>query len=136
LNSKIFFTEEKMKKSQYLKIAVVSIIGAVSCLLWLPLLPLIAPLVIIALVIKWASRSALNDLKQPLVPFTPFSQSQAQDMNAWPSLASLPYPAGAGSLPFSSKMVKEKKVKRVRREARQIARVLKGLELRKAAINL
>jgi hypothetical protein len=118
-----------MKKSQTLNIAVVSIIGALSCLLWLPLLPLIAPLVIITLVVKWASRRAS--------PFTPFSQSQAQDMNAWPSLASLPYPAGAGSLPFSSpRIAKEKNAKRVRREARQIARVLKGLELRKTALNL
>ena len=117
-----------MKKSKLSNIAAVSIIGALSFLLWLPLLPLLAPFVVIAVAAKWAGKSS---------PITTFSQSQAQHTNAWPSLASLPYPAGAGSLPFfPATPNKGQNPKRIRREARQAARVMKGLELRRTALSL
>lgn len=132
-----------MKKSQLSSLAVVSVIGALTCFLWLPLLPLIVPLVTIGGGLKWASRVLLAEpsqeapsapLKHHTNPITPFSQSHANE--AWPSLASLPYPAGAGSLPFSLRNgSKEKSARRLRREDRQIARVMRGLELRRTAMS-
>lgn len=115
-------------------LAVVSVIGAISSLLWLPLLPILLPIVSLFMAIKWAFVRAPS--KHLSSPTTPFSQSQAKHKTAWPSSASLPYPAGAGSLPFSSKVSRDtKSLKRQEREYRQVARVMKGLDLRKSALS-
>ena len=135
-----------MKKSQTSSLAVVSVFGALTCFLWLPLVPLLLPIVAVGLAFKWARFAFLGKdtvetselfQKRSTSPTTPFSQSQVEQLNAWPSKASLPYPAGVGSLPFSSRRetrTENKSPKRIRRESRQIARVMKGLDLRKPAI--
>jgi len=126
-------------------LAAISVLGTFCCFLWLPLLPMLIPIVTVAFGLRWialalfsklAGNNSRSSLRQFYIPTTPFSQSQAQDIIAWPSLASLPYPAGADSLPFSFRSsVDVKSPKRQRREFRQIARGMRGLDLRKPATN-
>ena len=135
-----------MKKSQLPNLAAVSITGALSCFLWLPLLPILIPFVSLALALKWIKFASFanagnGNFESPSThlqsPTTHFSQSQAPHLAAWPSSASLPYPAGAGSLPFSTGSFREiKSFTRQQREYRQIARVMKGLDLRKQALGV
>jgi hypothetical protein len=139
-----------MEKSQTSNLAAVSVIGALTCFLWLPLLPILVPLAVLCVIGKWAASAFMveeesknSDLAHPIQrqssygPTTPISQGQAQDLKAWQSQASLPYPARVGSLPFSSRVpgTEHKSAKRLRREGRQIARVMAGLDLRRPAIN-
>jgi len=146
----IFFHGGKIMKMSHLSdsksnLAAVSVLGAFCCFLWLPLLPVLIPTVTVALGLRWialalfsklAGNNSRSSLRQFYNPTTPISQSQAQNMIAWPSLAGLPYPAGADSLPFSFRSsVDSKSQKRQRREFRQIARGMRGLNLRKPATN-
>jgi hypothetical protein len=135
-----------MQKSQLSNLAAVSLTGALSCFLWLPLLPILIPFVSLVLALKWIKIAVLAKpengsfvapSKHLQNPTTPFSQSQAPYLAAWPSSASLPHPAGADSLPFSLGTVKEmKSFKRQQREYRQIARVMRGLDLRKPVLGV
>ncbi len=110
-------------------------IGAFTCFLWFPLLPVIVPLVTLTLGLKWASTVLLSEPtkeqqgKLLYFPVTHTSQSQAEP-TAWLSSASQPHPARAGSLPPSSKDVRNNK--RQLRMRRQIVRAMNGLELRKS----
>lgn len=137
-----------MEKSQLPSLAVVSVIGAFTCFLWLPLVPLILPFAVLAVALKWAGFAifakpetkeySISRQRRSYSPTNPFSQSQAQNTKAWQSQASLPYPAGVDSLPFSpdSRLGRQEKSRRRQlRETRQIARVMKGLELRKPAVS-
>lgn len=133
-----------MKRSNLLSTVVLFIGGALTTFLWFPLLPIVVPLVTIALGIKWASANLLSEarfgekvLPSKLLYFPSTKQhispSQASRPTAWPSSASLSYPAGADSLPSFNHGERTKSFKRQLREHRQVTRVLNGLDLRRSA---
>lgn len=129
-----------MKRFNLTSIAVLLVAGALTAFLWLPLLPMIVPLVALALGLKRMGATLDSEARlgkhaqQPSLlyfPNTHVPQNQASQPTAWSPLASLPSPARAGSLPLHSKA--SKSFKKQLRESRQIARVMSGLELRKSA---
>jgi hypothetical protein len=132
--------EMVMKKMNTTSLAVIAVAGALTAFLWLPLLPIIVPLVTVAFGLRWAS--ALLDSEAGFGRATPQFKllqfpihkvpppRQAPRSEARPSSANLSSPARAGSL---SPRKGEKNYKRQIRESRQIARVLNGLELRRSA---
>lgn len=132
-----------MKKFNLTGLAVVLVVGALTAFFWLPLIPVVVPLVALMFGIKRAS--GLLDLEAHLpgqsqqsqlilFPFTHSSHSRASKPTARSSSASLSSPARTGSLPLSSD-AKEKSFKRQVRESRHIARALNGLDLRSPASN-
>lgn len=131
-----------MRKFNITSLAVVLVAGALTAFLWLPLLPVIVPLVTLVIGLKRASalmdseahfkKGTVQQSKLLHFPITPTSNtSQASQPTAWSSLASLPSPARAGSLPLSKETTKN--FKRQLRQSRQVARVMSGLDLRKSA---
>lgn len=129
-----------MKKINLTSLIVVLFAGVLTAFLWFPLLPLIVPLVTLGLGLKWVSTLMDSEAdyqktaSQPRrrLPNMPFPNYQVSQKAAWSSLAGLPPPAGAGSLPFQGQK-EGKSLKRYLRENKQVARLLHGLELRKSA---
>lgn len=106
-----------MKKINFNSLFFVLIVGAITAFLWLPLLPVIVPLVTFALAIKWILTNLFTDsaftmqkfgFKNLNFPVSQIPKNQAQP-TAWPSLANLPSPARADSLPSLSRREKEHK---------------------------
>lgn len=138
------FTEESMTRPSLISSIVLGIGAVFTAFLWFPLLPLVVPLVTLAIGARWASAILDSEAQlgrredetipsQQLLyfpPSQPSSRSQASRPTAWSPSPVLPPSTGAGPLPFS-KSEDKKNVRRKLRESRQIARVLNGLNLRK-----
>lgn len=131
-----------MKRSNLLSTVVLFIGGALTAFLWFPLLPMVVPLVTVALGIRWASANLLSEarfgekaLPAKLLYFPSTKQhispSQASRPTAWPSSASLSSPARTDSLPLLKKDLKP--FKKQLRESRHLLRVINGQDLRRSA---
>jgi hypothetical protein len=147
-NSNKVFTEETfMKNLTISSIVIIGLGGALTCFLWLPLLPVVVPLVTLTIGARWIgsilvseslNRRQMQASMQSLhyLPITPFSKSQAKQPTAWPSPVSLSSPdkVGAGSLPLlflKRHDVTRRNLKKEIREYRKLTRVLSGMGLRK-----
>ena len=134
-----------MKKFNFSSFSIVLIVGAMTAFLWLPLLPMIVPLVTVVLGLRWAMTYLLSDacfgkqhpeFKHLYFPANQVPQRQADQNSAWPSLANLPSPARADSLPSSSEgngRREGKSFRRQLREDRHAARAMSGMDIRKQA---
>jgi len=129
-----------LKEFNITSTVVLILAGALTAFLWLPLVPLLVPLVTLAIGFRWISASLLSDARfgnkassSELLYFPTHNKhippSQATKPTAWSSSAGQPSPARTGSLPYHE----TKNFKRRLRESRHIARVMNGLDLRRSA---
>lgn len=128
-----------MKRTNLVGTVLIFIGAAVTAFLWLPLLPILVPLVTLAIGLRWASstldseagyRKSASPTRLLYFPSQLSSPNQAQP-TAWPSSAGLPSPARADSLPFSPRGDSKKSLRKQLREQRHMKRILNGLDLRK-----
>lgn len=134
--SEHIFTEEmSMKKINFSGLSFLVLVGAITAFLWLPLVPIFVPLVAVALAMKGILAYLFRDsthgrqranVEHLHLPAKKLSKNQAQPTTAWPSLANLPSPARADSLPFIHKLdprAQRKSFRRLEHEERDRTRV-------------